>query len=197
MNDRILSNRAGDGFVIPLDVAAQPCIPIDEKSGPILRIRPEWQRWLSEREYVLFATLTYDRQVSRDVAERDLRHFYRRLADKVYGKNPDGLLSFVGFLEFTKAGAPHWHLLFERILPKPAESAQRALDRLAHLVKRVWLKMRNTPFSEVGIDTQPIYDQSSLLDYCLKTAASNQDCSFIAIEHLADPDHLNLLAQGQ
>lgn len=189
MSDSVLSykNALGvrPGFVIPLEGRSDNCFPLDENCYSILRLRSDWQRWLEAREFVLFVTLTYDREVSEEAAKRDFQHFQRRLYSKLYGKSPGNVLSFIGFLEVTKRYVPHWHILFERIQPRATETLQQSMDRLRHLIKQTWLRMRNTPWAEAGFDSQLVGEQARLIDYCLKSSASRRDFDFVEPQFLA------------
>lgn len=189
MSDSVLSCKndllSQPGFVIPLEERGRSCIPVDENCYSILRLRSDWQSWLEAREFVLFVTLTYDREVSEDAAKRDLQHFHRRLYSKLYDKSPGQVLSLIGFLELTKSYVPHWHILFERIKPKGGETLQHSIDRLRHLIKQTWLRMRNTPWSEAGFDSQLVDNQAPLIDYCLKSARIQYGFDFIEPQFLA------------
>jgi len=184
LSELVLRSKLQSGPVIPLDRRGLGTTPFNNNSYSILRLRSEWQNWLSNRNFALFATLTYDHQVTRHIAEQDLRHFRNRLYDKIHGEKTGEYLSFVGFLENTRSGNPHWHLLFEPIFPKLNETTWQAFDRLKYFIKRVWLRMRNTPVSEVGLNIQPVYEQSNLIDYCLKESTRQAGCDFVKAEYL-------------
>lgn len=84
--------------------------------------RGRMQKYLreSEAEYTTFITLTYPLGYGRDGhrCKRDLRCFGKRFLRYARHDNDGCPPSLFWFMEFTKAGTMHYHLLVNRWLPK-------------------------------------------------------------------------------
>jgi len=148
-----------------------------------VELRQAYQNHLEGFNFTVFATLTYEKNVSEFTARKDLNHFKKRLYSKLYRKKSDGLLSFVGFLEENSSGCLHWHLMFQPIRKLSGETGVGADKRLQFHIKNVWLGMKNTPYTQAGTDLQLIYEKINLINYLLKSSVSAGDFDFIEYAH--------------
>lgn len=70
----------------------------------------QWFRADGSSYWPIFATLTFAKDVSVQVAREQVYLFFKRVNFKVFGKK-NGVLKYSYVIEFTKAGRPHFHVL--------------------------------------------------------------------------------------
>lgn len=136
--------------------------------------------WLRPNEWKHFVTLTFDKDVSDNHAKKELRVFLLRLNNALYGRRSNRRISVAPFMEHTKDGRPHFHLLF-------GDHGSDKVNDLQQLVFSTWNKSyvtdnfhlinNNEWFQSIQKETQ-----YKVIKYCLKSAGYDIDC--LVLEHL-------------
>ena len=67
--------------------------------------------WLGATDWKYFVTLTFDKDISDNQANKELRVFLKRLNNSLYGRRSKRAIKVAPFKEHTKDDRPHFHLL--------------------------------------------------------------------------------------
>jgi hypothetical protein len=82
-------------------------------------IRKEWSKWLSERNWCVFLTLTFRKETSEETALKLFRFLVRNLNEEVYVKHyinyvQHSYFSYVVGIEYQVREVIHFHALIDR-----------------------------------------------------------------------------------
>ena len=126
--------------------------------------------WLSEFDFDLSVTLTFNRDVSVAFARKKLELFNFRLSQKVYGRKAVSAgrrVVMAAFLEEQGYGRLHWHLLIERAC---VTTTFRGAPK--EYVKQCW---RLCAGNGKQIDVQEVFDVEGVIHYDSKEMKRDPD----------------------
>lgn len=149
-------------------------------TGQSSETKTQTVNWLYSNDWKYFITLTFDKDISENMALKQLRLFWIRLNRKIFGKRSKREIPNISVVEMTKNGRPHFHVVLKNVDGLSTEEVKK-------LFAETWKKSIYTSnfyhnrndewFKKIKAGSQ-----KNVIEYILKTSFDSNDC--LLLEHL-------------